>query len=193
MQCRGDRGAIRRESVRGDLERRPRCRVTHAFNEYIRGALVALAHRDVEDQLGVPLDCHEHVAVAEILIVVRADALLLPTDEAPHFVAFDVAHFDVADFIGHDALALLASQHQQLEDRCVVNFGNAFDARYGVAFQQEPQNHLGLLDGQVHPVQRLLRAAPETSWSTGGTDSAGCPCGPDPCAYIRSGSCGRSL
>ena len=74
----------------------------------------------------------------------------------PNFVAFYVAHFDVANFFGHDAFALLASEHQQLQDRGVMNFGDALDARNAVTFEQETENHFGLLDGQVHAVQGVV-------------------------------------
>ena len=83
----------------------------------IGGALIALAHRDIENQLGVPLDRDERVAVAKVLIVLGSHALLLLADEAPNLVAFHVAHFDVADLLGHDAFALLASEHQEFQNR----------------------------------------------------------------------------
>ena len=67
MQRCGDRGAVRREAIGGDLETRRARRMAHAFDENIRGALVALAHRDVEHQLGVAFDRDEGVAVAEVL------------------------------------------------------------------------------------------------------------------------------
>jgi len=46
-RCR-DRGAVRCESIGGDLERCPRSRVPQAFHECIGGGLVAASHRDVE-------------------------------------------------------------------------------------------------------------------------------------------------
>ena len=39
--------------------------VAKPFDEGIRGGLVALAHRDIQNQFGVALDCHEHVAIAQ--------------------------------------------------------------------------------------------------------------------------------
>ncbi len=102
------------------------------------------------------LDPHEHVAVAEVLIILRPHALLLLADVAPEFVTFHVSHLDVANPFGHDPLALLTSEHQKLQNRGVVNFGGSFDAGHAVTFEQQPQNHLGFLHGQVHAVQVIL-------------------------------------
>jgi hypothetical protein len=55
----------------------------------------------------------------------------------------------------------LASQHQELQDRFVVDLGNALHGRYRVAFQQKAENHLGLLDRQVHPVQGVIAGVGE--------------------------------
>jgi hypothetical protein len=41
---------------------------------------------------------------------------------------------------------------EELQNCGVVNFRRAFDARNGIAFEHEPENHFGLLDGQVHAV-----------------------------------------
>ncbi len=79
-----NRGARRREAVRGDLKTLPGCSVAHAFDEGIRGRLVPLAHGDVEYQLGVALNRHERVAVAKVLVVLRSDAFLFFSDEAPN-------------------------------------------------------------------------------------------------------------
>ncbi len=133
-----------------------RRRMTDAFNEGVRGALIALAHRDVEHQLRVAFNRNERVAVAKVLIVLGPHTLLLLANETPKLVAFHVAHFDVADLLGHDAFALLARQHQQLENRSVMDVGNALHGRNAVAFEQELQNHFGLLDGQIHAVKRLI-------------------------------------
>jgi hypothetical protein len=102
------------------------------------------------------LDGNEHVAVAKVRIVLGTNAFLFFPDEAPNLVRFYVSYFDVAYFFGHDAFALLTNSHQQLQDRGVMNFGGAFDARNGVAFEQETENHFGLLDRQVHAVQSLV-------------------------------------
>jgi hypothetical protein len=55
--------------------------ITQPLNEHTRCGLVPLAHGDVQNQLGVPLDCHERVAVAEVLVVFGTDAFLLFADD----------------------------------------------------------------------------------------------------------------
>ena len=126
-----------------------------AFNKRVRGVLVALAHRDVENQFRVALDCNEGIGVAKVLVIFRPHALLLLADEGPQFITFHVAHFDVADLLGHDALALLAREYKQLQDGRVMDIGNALHGRNRVAFEQKLQNHFGLLDRQIHAFKRL--------------------------------------
>jgi len=43
----------------------------------------------------------------------------------------------------------------------MMNFSGAFNARHGVTFEQEPQNHFGFLDGQLHAVERLITGISE--------------------------------
>ena len=53
---------VRREAIGCDLELAVvRRGVADAFDENVRGGLVALAHRDIENQLGVALDRDERV------------------------------------------------------------------------------------------------------------------------------------
>jgi hypothetical protein len=130
--------------------------VTDAFDKAVRGALVALAHRDVQHQFGMAFDCDENVAITEVRIVRGANALLFFPDEAPKLIRLYVAHFDVANFFRHDAFAFLADLDQQLQDRGVMHLRGAFDARHGVSFEQETDNHLRLLHGQVHTIKWLV-------------------------------------
>jgi hypothetical protein len=62
------------------------------------------------------------VSVARILIVFGPHALLRLAEERPKFVALHVSHFDVGDFLGHDAVALLSSEHEQFQDGRVMDF-----------------------------------------------------------------------
>jgi hypothetical protein len=64
--------------------------VAKALDENIRGRLVALAQRKVDDQLRVALDGDEAIGIAVVRIVVFIDLLLLFLDERPNFVGFDV-------------------------------------------------------------------------------------------------------
>jgi hypothetical protein len=150
VQRGSDGRAVRRESIGSHLERPARGRVAHAFDELVGCRLVPLTHCDVEHELAVPLDGDERVAVPKVLIVLGAHPLFLLADEAPHFVGFHVTHLDVDDPLRHDALGLLACQHQQFQDGGVVNLGDPLDTGDTVAFEHETQNHLRLLDGQVH-------------------------------------------
>jgi hypothetical protein len=118
--------------------------------------LVTFTHRDIQHKFRVPFDSDKHVAIAEQLVVVRAHTLLLLTNEAPHLIAFHVADLDIADLLGHDALALFASDHEELQDCGVVNIGCSFDARHAVTFEQETEHHFSLFDGQVHPIEAVI-------------------------------------
>ena len=100
----------------------------------------------------MPFDGNEHVAVAKVRIVRWANAFLFLAHEAPQLVRFHVAHFDVADFFRHYAFAFFADLDQQLENRGVVNFRGAFNARNGVTLEQETENHFCLFDWQINAV-----------------------------------------
>jgi hypothetical protein len=52
--------------------------------------------------------------------------------------------------------ALLANLDQQFQDRGVMYFRRAFDARNRISFEQETENHFCLFDWQVHSVQGLV-------------------------------------
>src|SRR6202521_4021071 len=163
MQRRGDRGAIRLESVRGDLERSRGRSLPHAFDERVSGALIALTHGDIQHQLGMPLNRNKSVAVAKVLIVLGTDVLFLLSDKTPNLIALHVAHLDITDLLSHDALRFLASEYQEFQNRGVVNFSDPLDGRNAGTFQQKPENHLGLLDGQVHTAQRYTARLRECS------------------------------
>jgi len=155
VQHRGDCRLVRNESVRRDLKRRACRSMSQAFHENVRGRLVALAHRYVQDELAMAFDSDEHVAVTEQRIVIGPNALLFFPNEAPHLIALQIAHRHVTDFGGHDAFALLADQKQELQNRGVMNFRCAFDTRNGIAFEQEPENHLSFLHREIHAVKRI--------------------------------------
>ena len=156
MQGGSDRGTVRPEAVRGDLEATVRRRMADAFHEAIRCGLVTLPHGDIEHQLGMPLDCNEGVAVAKVLIVLGPNALLFLADEAPHFIGFHVAYLDINDPRRHDPFAFLASKYQQLQNRAVVDSGNALHGRNAGAFEQQRENRFGAFNGKVHAVKGLV-------------------------------------
>src|SRR5579863_510383 len=151
-----DRGAVRSKAVSRDLESLAGSRVAQAFDENVRGGLVALTHGDVQHELGMPLDSNEGVAVAKVGIVLGPNTLFFFLNEGPQLIALNIASGNVADLLSHDALALLASEDQEFQNRGVVNFSEALHTRNAVAFEQEFQNHFGLLDGQVHSVKRIV-------------------------------------
>jgi len=117
----GDRRFVGYEAVRRDLKVRRGCRVPDTFNEHIRRGLITFAHRNVQHQFTVALDSYKNVAVSKVLIVFGAHALFLFTDEAPQFIALHVADFHVDDLPGHDAFALFAREHQEFENRFLMN------------------------------------------------------------------------
>ncbi|MGH9437881.1 MAG: hypothetical protein ACRD22_08280 [Terriglobia bacterium] len=100
----------------------------------------------------MPLNRHKAIAISEVLIVFRHDALLLLGNIGPYLVAFYVPYLHASNFFGHDAFALLARKYQQLQDGRVMNFCDAFDARNAIAFEQKAKHQLGLFDGQIHTV-----------------------------------------
>lgn len=151
-----DSAFVRSESVCRDLKVSVRGGVPQAFDEYIGGGLIALAKSEIQNQLAVPFNRDERVGVAQVLIVLRTKPLLFFTDKIPNLVGFYVPHFYVADLLRHDALAFLASNYQQFENRGVVDFGEPLNTRNAIAFENHAQNYLGSLDGQIHAVQGFV-------------------------------------
>jgi hypothetical protein len=138
---------VRRKTVTGDLEAARRDGVAKAFNENVCGDSVALAHRDVKHQLTAAFDGNENLGIAHILIVLRPNALFLFADEAPDFVNFHVANNYVLDVGGHDLLALLAGEHQELQNRVAMQSDDAFRTAHAGALQEQ-------LNGKDSPVLR---------------------------------------
>jgi hypothetical protein len=145
--------AVRRESIRHDLKLTVGRRVPQAFHE-ARCRLVALPHRDIQDQLAVALN-RERVGIAEIRIIRGTNALLLLADETPDFIEFHISHLDIADSLRHGALTLLASDYENLKNRSVVNAGDAFNRADRAALDQQFQNFFGPGDFGVHAAERL--------------------------------------
>jgi hypothetical protein len=81
-------------------------------------------------------DPYPHVAVSQKRAIFGSNALLFFANKGPDLVAFDVADLYVSDLLGHDAFAFLASENQELQDRRVMDFGSAFNARNTIAFEQ---------------------------------------------------------
>jgi hypothetical protein len=135
MQRRRHSGAVRGESIRGDLERRARRRVPNTFNENVCGRLVALAESDVQNQLSVAFNRNENISVSKILIVFGPDTFLFLADVGPQFIAFHVPYFHVADFVGHNPFALFASQNQEFENRSVMNTSDSLNRGNAIAFE----------------------------------------------------------
>jgi hypothetical protein len=127
-----------------------------AFHENIRCGLVALTHRNIQNQFTVTLDCNKDVAVTEVLIVFGANALLFLTAVRPELVKLQIAYRNVADFFGHDALTFLACEYEQFQNRGVMHAGYALDARNRITFEQHRENQLGFLGRDVHAVQVIL-------------------------------------
>ncbi|MEO8053408.1 MAG: hypothetical protein ABI833_23655 [Acidobacteriota bacterium] len=63
---------------------------------------------------------------------------------------------DITNLVCHDALALLANEHEQLENVGLVNFRDALDARHAVTLKDHAKDCFGLLDGQVLSVQGVI-------------------------------------
>lgn len=156
-----DRRFVARESIARNLKSSARSCVANALNEYVCCLLVTLADGDVEYQLGVPLYSYEHVAVSKKLVIFGPDALLFFTDEAPYFVALNVAHFDVAELVSHDALGLLACEHQEFQNRALIQSSEPNGARNACAFQQHGERLLRFLDRQVHAIKGVIAGVRE--------------------------------
>jgi len=78
----------------------------------------------------MPLNRHKCVAVAKVLVIRRLHALLLLAHKRPQFIKLDIAAFDGANPGSHDALAFLASEHQEVQDRADIDAGNPGNARF---------------------------------------------------------------
>lgn len=99
--------------------------------------------------------CHSQRRAGRFAL--RRPRFLFLANEGPKFVTFDIAHLDVA----YDAFAFLADKYEQFQDGRVMDFGSAFNARNAVAFEQKPEKHFGLLNGQVHAIERVITGARE--------------------------------
>src|SRR5258708_752002 len=78
-----NRGTVRREAVRCDLETRRRSSQPQTFNENVRGGLIALAQRDIEHEFVIPFYRDEGVGIAKARIVFGANALIFAAHIAP--------------------------------------------------------------------------------------------------------------
>jgi hypothetical protein len=154
-QCVTDRGAVRGKAVGRDLKLASGSE-PKTLNEYIRAGPISTTHNEVEHELGVRFKSDERVAVTQSRIIIEPTLLFLLPDETLQLIGLNVAHGNVHELPAKDVLALLAGDHQELQNRGVVNIGKPFHARNAVAFQEEPQDHLGFLNGQIHAVQVVL-------------------------------------
>lgn len=111
-----------------------------------------------QDEFCVALDSDERIRIADGVYrrFVGALVAFFFLNETPKLIGFYVLHAHVANLLRKKALTALAREHQKLEDRGVMNFRQSLDTRNAVHFEQQLENHLGFLDGQVHAVQRLL-------------------------------------
>src|ERR1700680_3665605 len=149
----GDGGFVRPKSVCGHLELAAGMnRVPQAFNKNIGNGLVSFAHRDVENQLGSSFDGDECIAITEVLVIFRENALLFFPKDLKNFVGLTIFHDHAFDPRRHDPLALLTGEHQELQNRGVVNIGGSLHARHTVAFEEETENHLGFVHRQIHTI-----------------------------------------
>jgi hypothetical protein len=90
----------------------------------------------VKHQFRVALDANEHVAIAQILVVFGPNALFFFAQERPDFIAFHIAHRDIANVSTHDLFALLASEIQEFQDRVAVQFGRSLNAAHAGTLQK---------------------------------------------------------
>ena len=97
----------------------------------------SFAHHSVQDEHAVSFNSRKRVSVTAPGIVLRTHALLLFPYEAPYLVALRIMHLHITDFGGHNAFALLSDQKQEFQNRVVVNFRCALDARNRIAFEKE--------------------------------------------------------
>src|SRR4029077_5709950 len=81
---------------------------------------------------------------------------LLLANERPQLITLHVSDFYVTDLLRHDALAFLASNNKQCENRGVMDFRDALHARNAVPFEQEPKDHFDFLDGHIHTIQMIF-------------------------------------
>ena len=77
---------------------------------------------------------NESVSVALHGDLARLDALLFLAHIRPDLIKFHVSHLNVDDQPPHECFALLAGNHEYLENRPVVNAGYALDGVDGTSF-----------------------------------------------------------
>ena len=144
MKCIGDRRFVRRESVSGDLEavcavawRKPSIKTS-----VVR--LIALAHRDIQHQLCMALDCNECIAVAQVLIVFGSVPFFFLADEGPDFVGFHVTHRNITIFvaISRSHLSPARTKSFRIVSRLTPLIRSTANARI---LQGHPQGENGLL------------------------------------------------
>jgi len=131
---------------------------TQTFDKNIRGGLIATAQSEVQDQLGMALDCHVAIGVADGIVVRLSRQLMgfLLADVGPDLITSNVLNRHVHNQSAHNLLALLTRQHQELHDGVAVDSGNALRRTDAVAFQEQPKGEDGLLRVNLHPVKKLL-------------------------------------
>jgi hypothetical protein len=143
-------------TIAGDLESTRRDGIPKPFDEGVRGELIAFAVCDIENQLRVPFDGDERVAVAQVLVVFGTHSLFLLADEIPNLINFHVLNRHVADVAGHEFLALLASDHQELQNRIAVQFRDTLHAANTRTFQEHPNGENRLFHRDRHFPKRFF-------------------------------------
>src|SRR5487761_275984 len=75
-------------------------------------------------------------------------------DESPHFVALYFGHRDSVNFLFKEALALLANQNEQRQNRGVMQASDALHAGDGASFNKKLYRVTSPFEGRVHVAER---------------------------------------
>lgn len=151
MQRGGNRGTVRLEAVRGHLKVLMSGRLAQAFDENVRGGLVAAAQSEVKNEFGISFDGNETVGVPNAAIVRFLGALVafLLLHEAPNLIALNIFHRHVHDQAARDGGALFTGQRQQLHDGVAVQVRDPLGTADGVAFDQQAKSEYDPILGNV--------------------------------------------
>jgi hypothetical protein len=66
---------------------------------HVSSALIPLADGDIQNQLGIALDCNERLTVTEAGIMLGGARFLFASDEAPNFIRLYVLHRHITELI----------------------------------------------------------------------------------------------
>ena len=143
---------VRREAVSCDLELARRGRV-QLLREGHRIPFRSPSEMPRHYQLCVSLNGDEAVGITALRVVIFL-ALLFASDEAPHLIALNILHLDVANPGLQEPFALLPDEDKQGKNCSVVKVSDALDGADGTSFNEKLNRLSCPIEGRVHASKR---------------------------------------